>query len=178
MDSSNVHQTQALADEENLIRENSAVRWIRQRYTLKGIWFWYHTIELEKSTQTYLKALSHANEITPFLSHWEQTQMFADITQSVRTPAPHWAAGRVAELWHMCRVFVWIKTLSARDKRWEQPEGCQSGGFFFLQICYEGIDFIISLILKQHIKVQHFSAALLLFFHVLWLKLVSDNCNN
>lgn len=35
----NVHQTHELAHGENLIRENSAVRCIRQRYALKGIWF-------------------------------------------------------------------------------------------------------------------------------------------
>lgn len=34
-----VRQTHEFAHRANLIRENSAVRCIRQRYTLKGIWF-------------------------------------------------------------------------------------------------------------------------------------------
>lgn len=39
MECYNVHQAHELAHGENLIRENSAVRCIRQRYALKGIWF-------------------------------------------------------------------------------------------------------------------------------------------
>lgn len=39
MECYSVHQTHELAHRENLIRENSPVRSIRQRYALKGIWF-------------------------------------------------------------------------------------------------------------------------------------------